>query len=1351
MLYEIGHKSGLEINTVAKSDPFVVLAQGFTSLSVDKGRILVNGIDQGAVANAVPGAVVEIEAQSSGQYGVPTFVKFFQAGALEGVFTLINRIEETFVYDDRLNTMYAWETLPDSTWIPTDNGLVGIIDPADQVDGVTQPPQFTSLGPKELDLDSRSIYRNKIHVLDPHLDIVNVFDFQGNYVGRPELEYTTPADSATLYSELTASRILTVIAFETSNKVVLYTNEYKPLYEIDIVQPIAVATVLNTLYIAQRYTNDLLIVRFDSQGQEIGRETLTLLRRPHRLYLVEGRLAVLTQTSIEFVSYNFVEYSLSLPAFASSLAYDVTTQTLFVSHRQERRLSKIDLDIGGTSVVETKFFENQGYLDAIAFDRFTHTVWVSDVVTFQFLKLDTDLNQLEVIDLEGKHSYEMYVLPNTKKILFNALYPDIDARLIIGDANPDPQDFENIEGILPNQTGLSPVYSLTGVRDPVRLWLLPDDEDVVTRISTDEGTFVTGTTIGLGKNFQFEVSLPGGKSRKIDFVLGQEVYSFVASPDDQRRIPIDEIYEPVELAALETVVYSEVHVVEGLDVESVEISVTGGTLRTVEMIEEQVGETTRFVERYVDVGSTHSFSNGEQWQLVTTTGDQYDETTSIHVDYANVFQTTWTVTTTSESNPTENRPSMVDFVDVDNAYLDTEYLSVPSILRLEEDTVEASITSDYQATLIVNGEDRGTATTLENMDSVQIRLVTTNMYDTDHQVSLCMPKRSLTWNVKTIPPSPVVFMDFGFTDGVTLGDRVRSDSVVLDTVPAGKTIGIVVPRNTMLYVNGTQYIAGSAANYRNVVRVPMLTYVPGQSEIYLEGYANGVYGSVTQHQIRAGVSRGYWSIRSINTGDAIAYPNTDVLVNASPTCFKYDQQAIPYFDSDSSSDVEHSVEHWQSVLDFQANSTHPSAKGVLGNIEVALAANLNASGFSEDIQCCLVEIGSAYPTTNRVDVVPSPIIGWNKYTSAYVELDARTPVRSLPHRMLPTDKGDFLKSASGIKVSPVRLSYYRGKFPSHLVEDRTVFRQPSVPTIEVNLEYQRHENSQTSDIDLEYNRSPSFHVNSITLQYERPEPPATVEFEPVYSRSSTPDITETFLEYYRDMSFEDIKMDIKYNKDRSFEVVSINLEYDKPDSSTHANYTPFYQKSSTPDVNRYDVTYSKQLGAMIALTPIWTDVVIDFNEISGPKVLDNTVNLLLEETSFHIVESYYNLTVDTTSSTAQVGARDADVDTSYAHYVIQNDLLVLQPIDTFNIQVLGWPGAVVTENDCVEAGYTSCHEIGYFATEQEAYDDAVNVWQVPPEWVRTFETDPGCWFWSQKLPCANSCFGCPPSGYRHGG
>lgn len=1336
MLYSLGYKSGLELNTTERSDPFAIIAEGLTTLTVNTGRIFVNGVDQGATANATPGAVVEIEASSSNQFAVPTFVQFRQDGELQGIFTLINRIEETFVYDDRLNDLYAFEVLNESTWVPTDNGRVGIIDtqnpvesPADSGNFVLEPT-FVDLVPQELDFENTALYRNKIHVLDYYLNQINVFDFNGNYLGRPPIEYDGPIDSTTLYSELSSSRILTVIAYERSDKVVLYNNEYREVNAFDIVQPVGVITRLNDLYIAQRGSNDITVVNYDDTGVQQGTSTITMPRRPHRLYLIEGRVAVLTQSSIEFIAdNNTIEYSIALPQFASSLAYDVLNDIIYVTHRQERNLSKINLSIGGTSPITTRFYGDQGYLDAITYDRFEDVIWVSDVVTRQLLKLDSDLNIVDSIDMLDKHSYEMYFVAGSRKVIFNSLYPDIDERLILGDGDPDAQEYENIEGILPGQTVTSRAYGITGVRDPVTLYLFPDDTDVITRVRTPQGSFSSGTVVNPEDEFNFEVGLPGGRSRRIEFVLGQSVYSFIASPDNSRIIPEEEIYAPLEYVEPDIDVISQTNTVTGLDSPNVTITTDGNSILYVN------GQ---------EAGTEATLVNGDSWYLSARSGANFCDRVYTTVDYSGVFQSTWVIVTRSDEGQTVNQPNAQDFVDIVNADLGTLYTSEPTTIVIPDGgSAYAEINSDYGAELLVNGVNQGQSATINDGDSVRIRLTTTFIYDTDHQITLSFCKRSFTWIVKTLPAVAVIPLNFGFIDGVTLGDRVESERIVLDTVPDYQEVRVTIPRNTKAIVNGQPYnFPASQLNYRDVVRVPTVITIRGQDEIYLEGYANGVYGSVTQHKILAGISVGYWSIRSISTGSSL--PSRELLAILS-----------------------------RSVLD-----TRDSELAVVGadaaNESLALTTSAQNDGTYFAEASSLSDNGNATDVRTGVQYfLPMPDSEWRKHTGIVVEINGdRTPVKGVPHAPKPfnsdavynkrgeglaayhTDaiyvkrtngqhlkdtvaefikdptgqriefKGNFIKQTSGMHLSDAPFEFELRRQNSHIVADLEYEKQKGLNVVDPQgLEYQKYQNTQSVNLEILYNKPPAYRINEVTITYGKPE---------------APEVNEVIIEY---------------NKPDAPGVVEMDIEYGKPDAPGVVDMELEYNKTSAPDVIAFNKLFDKQLSATIALSPIWIGVDVDFDELGGPKVIEESVKATVGDLPLKVINTQYNLTTEANNSGMHIvlNMPNAVEGGPYAHQAIGQQIQIFQPIDTFSVQVLDWKEATITEDDCLLTGYEVCTDVGYFATEQEAIDDATQVWGVPLTVVRTNEVRPGCWIWSQRLPCTNSCYGCPPTGYIHGG
>lgn len=1330
MRYSLGYKSGLELQTTEKSEPFAVIADGLVTLTVNTGRILVNSVNQGTSANATPGSVVEIEATSSSQFGVPTFVQLRQDGVLEGIFTLINEIEETFVYNDALNGKYAFEVLPESTWVPSDNGRLGIIDTQDIDDqGNTADPTFVDLVDQELDLVDTNIFRNKLHVLDYYLDHVNVFDLQGNYVGRPEHNYSGPIDAATLYSDESASRIFSVIAFERSNKVVLFNNSYDVFSEIDVTAPVAVITRLNDLYIARRNSNEITIVNFDNQGNQTNTSTITLLRQPHRLYLIEGRIAVLTESSIEFIAdNNTVEYSITLPQFASSLAYDVLNNVIYVTHRQERNVSQIDLDFAGASPITTRFFEDQGYLDAIVYDRFTDTIWISDVVTRQLIQLDSSLTQLDSIDMIDRHAYEMYFVAGTRKVLFNSLYPDIDERLILGDGDPDAQEYFDVEGIIPGQTVESPAYSISGVRDPVTLYMYPDDSDVQVSVRVPTGSFTSGTVINPTDEFKFEVGLPGGRSRKIQFVLGQTVYEFFAIPDNRRVIPVEEIYEPLEAVEPDIDVISQTNTVTDLDVPSVDITTDGNSVLYVNGTEN---------------GTSATLSNGDQWYLSARSGANFCDRIYTTVDYAGLFQSTWVITTRSEGSVSENRPQLTDFIDVLNADLGTVVTSLPVRVSIPDGgSAQAEINGDYGAELLVNGVNQGQSATVNDTDNIRIRLTTTFVYDTDHQITLSFCKRSITWVVKTIPAIALVPLEFGFVDGVTLGDRVESDPVVLETIDSRLSVNVIIPRNTKAFVNGQPYpFAADQLNYRDVVRVPTVIEVRGQDEIYLEGYANGVYGSVTQHKISAGISVGYWSIRSISTGDALPSRESFALLGR------------------------------QAIAQVQAMSVAQGQNAVVDDTVCYLSSGAQAapSFFHEQTSRSASSITSR-DTVNFL-VAKEPGI-YSKVNQPRLTLDQRTDaLKALPH---------------GIKVKGTVAQFQRSSTHIHVFDGLTATRRANgiyvldtvfdfiKQTNSMSIEFKGNFVKQTSGIHL--TDAPGFgqprrqNTHVITdLEYERYNGIATVEPENLsYERYFGIPVNEVAIDYFRYDGPETVNVNIEYQKTSAPEVNNVEINYVRYGNNKITNFeeayqgrssreiTAFnvpYQKQSGPKVNELDLFFRKRDSHTIAETPLWLDTIVDTTALNSQKVLNETVKASVGDLPLKVINTQYNLTTESSSAGWKVVGNMPNVVEGglYSHQVVGQQVTTFVPVDTFTVAVMDWKQAVITEDDCATLGNEDCLTAGYFATEQDAIDNAVNVWQVPLTVIRTNEVNPGCWIWSQRLPCTNSCYGCPPTGYIHGG
>ena len=58
---------------------------------------------------------------------------------------------------------------------------------------------------------------------------------------------------------------------------------------------------------------------------------------------------------------------------------------------------------------------------------------------------------------------------------------------------------------------------------------------------------------------------------------------------------------------------------------------------------------------------------------------------------------------------------------------------------------------------------------------------------------------------------------------------------------------------------------------------------------------------------------------------------------------------------------------------------------------------------------------------------------------------------------------------------------------------------------------------------------------------------------------------------------------------------------------------------------------------------------------------------------------------------------------------------------------------------------------GYFATEVEALQNAINLWGVDPQTCAGRQMPTGEWYWIRIPVCQNMCSDCPPTGYIQGG
>lgn len=1292
MLYDLGYKSGLDPNTSEISEPVLVISEGLVSLSVASGSIVINGDDRGSTTNALSGDTLQVRAASSSQTGVPRFIQLFQDSVLEGTFVLINKPDETFEYNDALNGKYAWEVLPESIWTASDNGSVTVIDS----DVITQVP----LVDKTINADDESVLRNRIHILDRYLHYISVFNFEGDFIGRFLPDYQGPVDSVTVFSASSARRILSAFAFLDSNKVVFYTDDYNEIGSVAIPEPIAVASVLNQLYIAQKNSNTVTVVTINDDGSVANTETFTAPTKPHRLYTVGTECVVLTETSLIFVSGTNIVQSLSVPAFASSMYFDSVGGNIFISHRHERRLTKVQVDFeNGHTVVDNKFFPNRGYLDSLSFNRAENLLYVSDVVNKEIVYYDTDLNYQGAIPLDS-HVYEMYVNPAGTKVIASSLYPDIDERLIISDGDPDAQVYHSVTDIPVGGTKQSPSYTLSGVREPVVLYLYPDDDDVSVSVMVDDVGWSVGKTINPGQEFSFEIALQGGKARNVNFVLGQSVYSFAATPELKRLIPFETTWHPIHAAEPDTGYGSNVIDIQGLDVDSCTMEVTAGTV---------------IYKNGENVGTATTVSNGDQVYLAAISDSDYCDTYFSTVTWGNLFDSTWSITTKS-SEPGFVVPSYsADFVDLNYAELGKEFISEPITVNTDN-PIYAQINNDYSARLIINGQDSGLNAVISDGDSVSIALTTQPVFATEHQITLAMCGASVTWIVTTLPAVNLVPLNFGAISGLTLGDRVMSDAVNLDTIDSKYTIEISIPRNTVAYVNGVMApeLLGKL-NYRGVLRSRTTIKVKGQSQIFLEGYALGPYGSTTSHLVTSGISKGAWSIQSIAVDQAIKARDLVPVVEQGSV---EPVEAAQVYVLRQGTDIAKN-----NVIDISLDRESET----LGNV-----VNLFASGspIPEQTNYYATQMfDQEYSKANSPELLETGRDYTKSYFSDGSGVQSSGHIRNHLSSFVSNSDFRYGKSSNGISqihqepeaqkagtlnVVSRDLDYTKSANPAQVVEPeweytRNEFEQPTFGTEADRYDYSFYE----TEAAFGYYVYPD--SGFIEYEYDRNYYDIGKWFIQDFEKSQTVHGKAFYNEFTKSKEGNSVTLDREFEKEYSNLVANIDREWVKHHRSV--NTTDFWLKVNTSKYAHYE-----QIEPMRLVKDRYSDI-------------DYTLSYIVKVTS----PNEYG-----TESSNLISDRlvHQEVSTYAPNFV---------SLDTFSFSSLGSKTVVINESDCAKLGNEACLDNGYFESEQAAIENATQVWGLDLAVVKPAEISPGCWIWSQKLPCVNSCYGCPSTGYIQGG
>lgn len=1330
MLYDLGYRARLEPNTTEQSDEITIISEsGISSVSVVGATLIVNGVPLGNSANVTDGDTVSIEATSGASLGVPRFIQFIQDNKVEGTFCLINRFDVTFEYNDALNGKYAWEVLDTSVWVPTDNSSLGVYSNEE----LTLVP-FTDT---PVDSDSIGAVRNKVHVLDYYMNHINVVDTFGNFLGRvPDVDYEGPTDSATVYKSGSESRMMTAFAFDKSSKVTFYSNSYVLQSEIDVADPIALTSVLNVLYVASRNSNTITIVTFNDDQTVASTETVTLSKKPHRLYQIGSYCAVLTESSIEFILGNALDHSLTLPQFASSLDYDPIGGTLYISHRQERTVTKVNLDFdNGHTIDETAYFITQGYLDAIVYSRSEDLIYVSDVVEKEIIILDTDLNMVDSIDLGDNHSYEMFMASDASTLVLSCLYPDIDERLIISDGDPDPLEYQDVNDIPIAETKTSASYTLDGVREPVTLYLYPDDETAVqVGVNKEDGSYVYGAQIAPGETFNFEVSLPGGAAREIQFVLGQSVYSFYADPDTKRLIPTEVMFEPIDYAELDTQYQSNTLNVEGLDVEPCSFEIVEGT--------------GTIIKNGSSVGASTTLSNGDSYYLSMRSSPDEAEQTMATVRYAGIFDSTWVITSrvVGSSQAFHAPEASSDFIDIPYAELGEEYVSDPITITLNEPLEKLSINDDYDAVLIVDGVEVGTTypVSSDGPFSVQIKLTTKPVYGTDHQITLAMSKLSVTWVVTTLPGLDIVPLNFGSITGVTLGDLVESEEVALDLVSPRYMVSVVIPRNTRPIIDGSNWVMPTGSlNYRGVLRKDTHISVPGGSVLKLVGYALGVYGSVTQHSVRAGILQGVWSIRSIDADDAIESREMVLLSDGRESSVVSTVSALASVRGNAeaiTTDAELVSVDRQAITveDRSLIQSEPRQAIAVYDLNAAIRQR-DSQIYSKSVSRSLVANGYSADrglanAPKEVDIVRL----FGKTNSSLAAVDRNDKWHKVDVNIPVTDGFDlFVKRPSGIGYYSQMMDFVRNATVHSYSVEAIFLKTNNAQYVTDSPGFERNHYDLFKTDRYEFDKWTQPDSESPDVSYVKN---ATVKvwYNPVYGKQKSSNAKPFVIDYSKVKNeFSSPTLDILYDVFYRTDSASFNTDYEKQASFENISNTKEYALSNFRS---------------IPLTPIWLGVSVD---IVVPNASNSEIAHDAKVDTYHspeFVENSYNLSIDNYASCYAYQMDDRYVETSY---LTHQEVLGLDanfiPFDTFTYSSPDAPPIVIREGDCLDVGNESCLDNGRFATEEDALANAIGVWGLNGAVVKTFELSEGCWVWSQIIPCANSCYDCPPSGYIRGG
>jgi hypothetical protein len=254
---------------------------------------------------------------------------------------------------------------------------------------------------------------------------------------------------------------------------------------------------------------------------------------------------------------------------------------------------------------------------------------------------------------------------------------------------------------------------------------------------------------------------------------------------------------------------------------------------------------------YELIGSNQSVNLSVNTPRVVTT--DFSKTYTTNVSIGTSVQD-WIVTTRA----IDETPNSFSFTSIGSTTtLTTSESNQITITGIETGFTHSSQITSGIGTIVVNGVPQGASYSISNGDTIKLQTTTSNLFNTNQDVTLQVGTFSTTWSIKTEPENLNILFSSDFTDqsNINLSTNTDSNQITLSGFSLNSSLPLTLSNTSASYEieRGAAIVktfANPAANVRN------------NDKIRVRLPSSGSYDTNVSTTVNVGTSSADWIIRT---------------------------------------------------------------------------------------------------------------------------------------------------------------------------------------------------------------------------------------------------------------------------------------------------------------------------------------------------------------------------------------------------------------------------------------------------------------------------------------------------------